>query len=128
MDACDDGCRQVDNDQWIFAAMAPHMDGSISFNGEDGHEWRWDFVGGKLEEIQSGRVFGVDMEAPSVIQKIVSLIYPEHLDGRPITTHWDYADPEYEALMIKIEELLRGNGFGPQAGKSELDRLAEAAE
>ena len=39
-EACEDCVRHEENDQWIFEAMGPYIDGSIDFVGEDGYKWR----------------------------------------------------------------------------------------
>ena len=50
------------------------------------------------------------------------MIYPH--DGKPLSATCD--DPNMFNLVINnIENLLRVTGYGPQAGKNELDRLSE---
>lgn len=123
----DDSVRNTDYDQWIFVAAAPFADDedTIYFSGEDDYKWTWVARGGKLVEEDSETVYGQDMHAPAAVQKIIEVIYPEHMDGKPVTAFFDYGDLEYMEVVQKIENIIREAGFGPQAGKSELERLAD---
>jgi hypothetical protein len=119
----DDSFRCSDDDLWFFKLIAPYCDpdSSISFEGEDHYQWRWDIVDGQLEEVGSETIYGADVNAPAVVEQIVDLIYP---DGKPVTAQQLGAD-NWEQLVVKIETVLRESNFGPQAGQNELDRLAQ---
>jgi hypothetical protein len=119
--AKEDYCRRPDEDQWIFEAMGPFIDGCIEFKGEDGALWRWDFSEkGGLEEVDSDVVFGADIKAPAAIKKIVEVLYP---DGKP-----NNIQSSYPQVLDEIETILREAGFGPFAGMSDLDAIAKAVE
>lgn len=114
--------RNYEDERWIFEVIAPfaiQARSEVSFQGEDGYRWLWEPVKGELVEHQSQTVYGKDANAPEVIRKIVELIYP---GGKPI-----YASPEsfsMEEALTNIETIIREAGFGPHAGMSELERLA----
>lgn len=120
---CDDSMRDVEDYRWVFELAAPFAEEGdcIGFQGDDGYKWSWDVVRGKFEEMDSAVVYGPDVNAPDTIQKIVELVYPE---GRPVTADALEAF-QWEQIVVKIEDLLREAGFGPQAGMNELDRLAQ---
>ena len=118
--APEDRFRNEEEDMWLFKAAAPFCtpESSIHFEGEDGCQWRWDVVNGAFEEVQGDTVFGQDIEAPAILEKIVELLYR---DGKPLCLEGSDAIGTLDA----IENLVREGGFGPQAGLSELDRLAD---
>lgn len=128
----DDSTRHEEYDKWLFEAAAPFCDPAdeIQFKGEDGYQWAWRIEGGKLIEVCSGTVWGKDIEAPEVLQKIIELVYP---GGKPASSLPDYdagqiMDSGHSAclsLIEAIESLLREHGFGPQAGMNELERMAD---
>jgi len=106
------------------------FDSCIEFHGEDDNRWRWEITNGKFDEVQSDVIFGNDINAPEVVEKLIKLIYytedpRRHQPGQPITSFFDFNDPNYEKIVDKIEGILRESGFGPQAGKTELERLAD---
>jgi len=120
-----DSVRHEDEDWWIFEALAPVIgDGEFYMQGDDSR-WRWVVENGALSEDFGETLYGQDVEAVTLAQKIIDIVYPPHLGGRPVTAVYDVADGEYEAIVEKIENTIRESGFGPQAGKTELDRLAE---
>lgn len=112
--------RNVEEDEWLFKAVAPHVDASTSaiyFEGEDGYKWKWEVENGEFVEQEGKTVYGLEARAPEVLDKIIEVIYP---DGK--------FDPDWGGDMLGaltlIERAIRLNGFGPQAGMTELDRLA----
>lgn len=133
LELCEDGClnltftddsfRHEDYDQWLFEAIAPfcNPECSIEFNGEDGYKWMWEIQNGKIVEVGSETMFGLDTEAPGLVNKIIDLVYE---GGLPVTSG-DLSKAELEDILDKIETIIRETGFGPQAGKSELERLAD---
>lgn len=116
----DDSFRHEEWDQWLFEVIAPFCNPSsrIEFQGEDQAKWAWAIERGQFAEHSGETVFGPDIKAPDVIEKIVSIIYP---DGKLDT---DYGGDMLGALHL-IENALREGGFGPQAGMTELERLAD---
>lgn len=123
----DDSTRHEEWDRWLFEAAAPFCDPSdqIQFKGEDGYQWAWEIENGKLIEVGSETVWGNDVQAPAVVQKIVEILYPE---GKPLSAI--PGDPVTRAAVLElaianVETVLRDNGFGPQAGMSELERMAD---
>lgn len=123
----DDCIRHEEYDLWLFQAAAPFCDpaSEIFFKGEDGYEWSWDIEDGKVVEVGSDTVWGDDIKAPAAIQKIVEIVYH---DGKPLSSL--PGDPVTRAAALElaianIETVLRDNNFGPQAGMSELERLAD---
>lgn len=125
----EDSIRSEEEDEWIFRALAPYIeDGAFYFRGDDDYRWRWRIKGGAFFEEGSDTIYGSDVNAPAALKEVVGLVYPPHLDGLPVTASYDTADPEYEIVVRKIEELLRIKGFGPQAGMSDLERLAVTTE
>ena len=115
-------CRHEENDQWIFVALEDLIDdGEFCFSG-DGYQWKWVVEGGVLSESSGETVYDHDEKAVPTIEKIVTLVYPDGLEGKPITS---MPDADLEWVVGMIENLLRESGYGPQAGKNELDRLAE---
>lgn len=118
----DDTIRHEEYDEWLFSAAAPFCDdGDIFFKGEDGYEWGWEIKDGVLSEVQSETVWGADTQAPAVVQKIVETLYP---DGKSVVAQ-SLPAYEWEQLVTKIEAIVRENGFGPQAGMNELERMAD---
>jgi len=121
-------CRRYDDDQWIFEALAPVIDdGEFQMSGDE-YRWMWEIKGGEFREVTAELVYDHDGRAEPLIEKLVELMYPEHLNGNPITLSpegFSGKVAEFEAVLWKIENLLRETGYGPQAGKNELDRLAE---
>lgn len=77
------------------------------------------FPGGKFENVYGTVVYGIDAKAPDVIDEIVKLLY---LDGKPITSELHGSDAS--GTLDAIENLIREAGFGPQAGLTELERMA----
>jgi len=118
IECSDDYVRREEEDQWIFQAMGPFIEGDIDFEGEDGYKWRWSFSEKGLEELGSEVVYGNDVKAPDVVEKIIDVIYP---DGRLDT---EYGGDMLGALHL-IENIIREAGFGPQAHMTELERLAD---
>jgi len=124
----DDCTRREDEDQWVFKALAPAFDNGELYMSADDYKWMWVIENGEFREVNAETVYDHDENAVPTIEKLVALIYPAALGGRPIT-----AVPPEERLpesddsdaLFLIENLLRMNGYGPQAGMSELDRLAE---
>lgn len=126
-----DSFRNSGNEMWFFEAIAPFCDADscIEFHGEDGYRWRWEITNGKFVEVDSNVVFGNDIKAPEIVEKLIKLIYytedpRRHQPGQPITAFFDFNDPNYEKVVGEIEGILRASGFGPQAGQTELERLA----
>lgn len=117
-----DSCRHEEEDQWVFATLAPYIDdGEFCMEG-DGYHWKWMIVDGELSEHEATTVFDHDANAVPTIEKIVALIYP---NGRPVGSIGnELGRGEYELVLEEIENLLRETGYGPQAGKDELERLA----
>lgn len=115
----EDRFKHEEEDMWLFNAAAPFCtpESSIHFEGEDGCQWRWDVVNGALEEVLGDTVFGRDIKAPAILEEIVELLYR---DGKPLCLGGSDAIGTLDA----IENLIREGGFGPQAGMSELDRVA----
>jgi hypothetical protein len=122
IDSNSDAVRHEEDDQWILEAMGPYVTGHINFKGEDGNQWRWEFSEKGLKEVYGEVVFGDDIKAPEILGKIIKVIYPENLDGKPITS---IDTPDYEWVVGMVENIIREGGFGPQAGMTELERLAE---
>jgi hypothetical protein len=132
IEASGDPARDPDDEIWFFDAIAPFCEPNslIEFRGEDDFRWRWEIVNSKFEEVGSEVIFGNDVNAPGVVEKIIKSIYHsgdtrQDKPGQPITAFFDSNDPKYEDVVEKIESILRESGFGPQAGKTELERLAE---
>jgi hypothetical protein len=127
-----DSFRHDDDERWIFEAAAPFADegDKIYFEGEDGYRWSWTVKAGALEVQDSETIYGQDVHAPAALQKIIDLIYP---GGKPVSSLPDYdsgqiMDKGHAAclsLLEAIENTIREAGFGPQAGMTELDRLAD---
>ena len=132
IELCDDGSiefrledsstRHEEYDQWIFEILAPVIeDGQFSMSGDEYH-WMWVIEGGEFSESHGEIVYDHDSKATPTIEKIIEMIYPH--DGKPLSATCD--DPNMFNLVINnIENLLRETGYGPQAGKNELDRLSE---
>jgi hypothetical protein len=115
--------RHEEEDLWIFEALAPVIDdGEFCMEGE-GYHWKWVVENGELSEHEANTVFDHDENAVPTIAKIVTLIYP---DGKPIgSAGHELGLGEYELVIEEIENLLRETGYGPQAGKTELERMAD---
>lgn len=122
----DEHIRHVEERQWLFEAVAPYAepDSHIHFEGEDRYRWTWEVENGKFVENGSEVVYGKNVNAPACVEKLVDVIYPEHMDGKPVTAFFDSAD-DYIGVVRLIENIIREAGFGPQAGKTELERLAD---
>lgn len=130
----EDCCRHEEYDQWIFEALAPVIDdGEFCMSGDE-YQWKWMIEGGELSESSGEMIFDHDSKAVPLIEELVALVYPEHLKGLPFAADPDhrdscdcqsYSQTAYSDLVDRIENLLRVTGYGPQAGKTELDRLAE---
>lgn len=120
----DDCIRTPQDDEWLFEILAPFADPDayIHFEGEDGYKWTWEVENGEFVEIGSETVYGNDVNAPAVLQKIVAVIYDPENDDLPLSA---LQGVDHEAIISQIENIIREGGFGPQAGKSELDRLAD---
>lgn len=113
--------RHEEYDQWVFEALAPVIDdGEFCMSGDDYH-WKWVIENGELSESHGETVYDHDSKAAPLIEKVVALIYPEGLKGKPIAS---LDTPDYEWVVSMIENLLRETGYGPQAGMNELERLA----
>lgn len=118
----EDSFHRLEYDQWFFVAIGGLLDGEFKFRGEDGVEWRWDFCPAKgLVNVPSELVWGRDIKSPRVAGEIEDLIYDSAT--QKIKEH---EDPQ--AVLDKIEKILRENGFGPFAGMDTLDVLVKATE
>jgi hypothetical protein len=126
----EDYVRREEEDEWIFHALASFIDdGELDLTGEDGYQWQWRIRGDEFHSVGGTTVYGNDAKAPDVLEEIIKVIYrpADHAlsPNQPVTALFDYADPEYEQVVVKIENIIREAGFGPQAGLSELERVAE---
>ncbi|MGE3483518.1 MAG: hypothetical protein AB7L09_02180 [Nitrospira sp.] len=129
-----DYIRHENWDWWLFDAIAKYAEkgSAIDFRGEDGHQWRWEITNGVLEEVVSGLVWGNDLRAPEVIEKVIALIYPS---GQRCTLDPDLefesaedgldSYGKLEDILNRVADVLREGGFGPEAGKTELERMAD---
>jgi len=114
----DDYVRREEEDEWIFEALAPFIDdGALELHGEDGNQWLYRIKGGTFASVHGEVVYGIDAQAPEVLEKIIGLLYS---DGKPVCLEGSDAIGTLDA----IENIIREAGFGPQAGLSELDRMA----
>ena len=121
VEGSDDYVRREEEDEWIFEALAPFMDNDeLGLEGEDGERWLYRISGGKFEVAYGTTVYGNDAKAPEVVERIVALLY---LDGKPLTAELDGSDAI--GTLYAIESLVREHGFGPQAGLTELERMAD---
>lgn len=130
----DETSRDLNEISWVFDALAPFVlpcpscnkgvskEAILWFTGEDEDYWRWRFSNGKVIEEGSDIVYGDDIKSPEAIRAVVDLVYP---DGRPASS---LTGVNYEELVQRIENVIRDNGFGPQAGKTELERLADVTQ
>lgn len=119
----DDNFRRYDEDDWLFRAVASfaHPDSIIYFSGEDACKWRYVIANGKLSEESGDTVYGTDANAPAVLNNLINLLYE---DGKPVSTK-KLKKSDLVDLLSRMEDVVREAGFGPQAGKDELQRLAE---
>lgn len=115
--------RIEDEYQWVFEVTAPFADpGScIQFKGEDDAQWQWRIKNGKFLEEPAETVYGDDVRAPDVLQLVIDELYP----GGTSVVKNSMPAYDWEQLVNRIETIVRENGFGPDAGKSELERMAE---
>jgi len=124
----EDSTRHEDYDEWLFEALAPAFeDGEFYLRGDEYH-WKWVIEDGEFGTVDGQITFSHDENAVPTINALIELMYPEHLKGNPITLSpegFSGKVAEFEEVLWKIENLLREGGYGPQAGKNELDRLAE---
>jgi len=123
--AVEDCTRHEDSDEWLFENLAPVFDDGELYMSADDYKWMWEIVGGVFRVVNAETVYDHDYKAVPTIEKLVAIIYPEHADGKPLSAILDSADPEYESVVDKIENLLRETGYGPQAGMNGLERLSE---
>lgn len=123
--APDDSVRHTEEYEWVFEALAPFIEDDycgFTFVGEDHCQWRWEFDRNRrypFTVVESEVVFGADCYAPAICKDLVGLLY----DGSKLR---DHDDPQ--AVLDRIEGLLRKHGFGPFAGLDALDAMAKAAE
>jgi len=122
----EDSTRHEEYDQWLFEALAPVIDDGVFYLSGDEYRWIWEIKNGKFREINGEMIFDHDEKAVPTIAKIISLVYCE---GKPLSTCYPQDEvmrmDALERAIYEIENLLRETGYGPQAGKNELDRLAE---
>jgi len=126
----EDYVRREEEDEWIFETLAPFIDdGDLELQGEDGNQWLYRIKGGKFENVYGTTVYGIDALAPEILEGIIKVLYP---NGKPLSASEDcnggqIVSAEHSACLSTLEELedlIRNAGFGPQAGMSELDRMA----
>jgi len=126
----EDYVRREEEDEWILKALAPFLDdGELELEGGDGNRWLYRIKGGKFENVYGTTVYGIDAKAPEILAEIIKVLYP---NGKPLSASEDcnggqIVSAEHSACLSTLEELedlIRNGGFGPQAGMSELDRMA----
>jgi len=117
----EDSCRHEENDQWVIEALAPVMENGEFYMSGDDYRWKWVVEDGEFSEVSGATVYDHDEALGPTVEKIVALVYPADRGGLPFFSN-DRSD--YEDVLSKIENLLRETGYGPQAGKNELERLA----
>jgi hypothetical protein len=115
--------EHCEDDEWIFEALAPFLKGEVHFEDDDCVRWIWAFSDSGIQHtsIRNEMVYGEYVEAPAAIDHIAKVVYP---DGKPISAQ-ELDRATLESALGEIEEALRARGFGPQAGMSELERLAD---
>jgi hypothetical protein len=110
--------RREEYDQWIFEALAPVIDDGEFYMSGDDYKWKWMVKDGEFGQADGEIVYDRNTRLEPTIEKIIELMYP---GGKPLQAEGSDAI----STLNEIENLLRENGFGPQAGMTELDRMAE---
>ena len=115
----EDYFRHEEEAQSMFEALAPFLEGqTINFTGEDGDEWSWSFVGGKLEHDHATKVWGDSTQKIAAFNNVLEILYP---NGK-VRTRFP------KGTLDKLADAIRKSGFGPFANLNELEAIAKAAE